>query len=111
MPGYQQVSWTARNLSTDEATLRAFDEKGWIQTVEKNGLTYIAADQRYRAKFILHLRREKHLTDEQIDRVLAAQQPPYSSADVDRILQEVTASPAASGVSGASPRSKRAPIA
>ncbi len=87
MPGYQQVSWTASRLQTDEATLRSFDDKGWITIVEKNGIAYIAADQRYRAKFILHLRRDKHLTDEQIDLVLASQQPPFSSAEVDRILQ------------------------
>lgn len=87
MPGYQQVSWTATRLQTDEATLQSFDEKGWITIVKKNGIAYIAADQRYRAKFILHLRNEKHLTDEQIDLVLATQQPPYSSAEVDQILR------------------------
>lgn len=88
MPGYQQVSWTASRLQTDEPTLRSFDEKGWITIVEKNGIAYIAADQRYRAKFILHLRHEKHLSDEQIELVLATQQPPYSSAAVDQILRE-----------------------
>lgn len=96
MPGYQQVSWAATHLSTDEQTLRSFDEKGWIQTVEKNGLSYIADDQRYRAKFILHLRNKKHLSDEQIDWVLSVQHPPYSSADVERILQEHAPSPAGS---------------
>ena len=96
MPGYQQVSWAATGLLTDAATLLDFSNRGWIETVEKNGLTFIAADQRYRAKYILHLRRKKKLTDEQIEYVLSVQQPPYSAANVDEILkQRVEASGAA----------------
>ncbi|RPI13224.1 MAG: hypothetical protein EHM65_05380 [Acidobacteriales bacterium] len=88
MPGYQQISWTATGLQTDAATLLDFSSRGWIQTVEKNGSVFIAADQRYRAKYILHLRRKKNLSDEQIDCVLSVQRPPYSAADVDQILRE-----------------------
>ncbi len=88
MPGYQQIAWAATGLMTDVTTLMEFDSRGWIQTVAKNGSTFIAADQRYRAKFILHLREKKRLSDEQIDLVLAHQRPPYSSSDVERILQE-----------------------
>lgn len=88
MPGYQQISWAATGLLTDETTLTDFCRRGWIQTVEKNGMTFIAADQRYRAKFILHLRQKKQLSDEQIEWVLAVQRPPYSSADVEAIVRE-----------------------
>ena len=88
MPGYQQISWVANWLATDVATLLDFEARGWIKTAEKNGLVYIAADQRYRAKYILHLRHKKGLTDEQIEFILSVQRPPYSAADVDRLLQE-----------------------
>ncbi len=88
MPGFQQLSWAATGLQTDVATLEGFGRRGWITMVEKNGATFIAADQRYRARFILHLRSKKHLSDREIDVVLSAQRPPYSMADVDRILQE-----------------------
>ena len=88
MPGYQQISWAANWLATDETTLLDFERKGWIKTAEKNDMRFVAADQRYRAKFILHLRRNMGLTNEEIEAVLAVQRPPYSAADVDRILRE-----------------------
>jgi hypothetical protein len=88
MPGYQQVSWVATGLMTDVATLLDFARRGWIKTAEKNGSVFIAADQQYRAKYILHLRRKKHLNDEQIECILSVQQPPYSAAAVDSILKE-----------------------
>lgn len=88
MPGYQPISSSAAQLRTDEATLLDFSTKGWIQTVEKDGSLFLASHQRYRAKYILHLRKEKGLTDEQIDYVLSVQRPPYSAADVDRLLRE-----------------------
>jgi hypothetical protein len=88
VPGYQQISWAATGLLTDPATLLDFSKRGWIQTVEKNGSTFIAADQRYRARFILHLRDKKRLTNEQIEFVLSVQRPPYSAADVARLLKE-----------------------
>ena len=73
---------------TDAATLTDLASKGWIETVEKNGSVFIAADQRYRAKYILHLRRKKNLSDKQIEVVLSVQKPPYCAADVDSILKE-----------------------
>ena len=88
MPGHQQISWAATGLMTDVTTLIGFAGRGWIKTVEKNGSVFITADQRYRAKYILHLRQKKGLNDEQIDVVLSVQQPPYSAADVDSILRE-----------------------
>jgi hypothetical protein len=88
MPGFQQLSWAATGLQTDIATLQDFERKSWITTVEKNGSIFIAADQRYRAKYILHLRSQKHLSDQQIELVLSVQRPPYSMAGVDQILRE-----------------------
>ena len=88
MPGFQQLPWAATGLLTDEATLLDFVAKGWIKIVEKNGSTFIAADQCYRARYILHLRRKKNLRDEQIEIVLSVQRPPYSAAEVDQLLRE-----------------------
>ena len=88
MPGFQQVSWAATGLLTDEETLLGFAKKGWITIVEKNGSSFIAADQRYRARYILHLRQKKHLTDKQIELVLSVQRPPYSAAQVEQLLRE-----------------------
>ena len=59
----------------------------------KNGMVYLAADQRYRAKYILPLREKKHLADEQIELVLSVQRPPYSMAQVDEILRKHAAAP------------------
>jgi hypothetical protein len=86
MPGYQPVSVIAAGLLTDEDTLLDFQRKGWIQTVERSGTIFISADQRYRAKFILHLLQTKHLASDQIELVLSVQRPPYSAAQVDQIL-------------------------
>jgi hypothetical protein len=73
LPGYQQIPWAATELKTDAATLLDFSRRGWISTVEKNGLVFIATNQRYRAKYILHLRQTKSLSDEQIELVLSVQ--------------------------------------
>jgi hypothetical protein len=88
MPGYQLISAVAASLSTDDATLLDFQRKNWIRVVNRNGNSFLASDQRYRAKYILHLHAEKHLTDDQIDLVLSIQRPPYSAAEVDDILKQ-----------------------
>ena len=90
MPGYQQISVAATALSTSVETLVDFDRRGWIKTAEKNGMIFLAADQRYRARYILHLRNQKHLSDDQIELVLSIQRPPYSAAEVDDILRNRT---------------------
>lgn len=87
MPGYQPISAVAAGLLTDEKTLLEFQRKGWIQAVKKNDTVFLAADQRYRAKYILHLCQTKHLTNEQIQLVLSIQRPPYSAAQVGEILK------------------------
>jgi hypothetical protein len=88
MPGYKLISAVAASLSTDDATLLDFQRKNWIRVVNRNGNTFLASDQSYRAKYILHLHGEKHLTDDQIDLVLSVQRPPYSAAEVDEILKQ-----------------------
>ena len=100
MPAYQLISAAAATLSTDEATLLDFQRKNWIQVVNRNGDVFLASDQRYRAKYILHLHADKHLTDEQIDIVLTIQRPPYSAAGVDEILRQNAAVDSSKHVAG-----------
>ena len=88
MPGYQPIVAVAASLQTREETLLDFRRRGWIEAVERNGVIFLAADQRYRAKYILHLCESKHLSDEQIELVLSVQRPPYSAAQVDEILNQ-----------------------
>ena len=88
MPGYQTLSMSAKGLRTDESTLADFLRKGWIEAVERRNVFFLAADQRYRAKYVLHLAQTKHLNDEQIQLVLSVQRPPYSLAAVDDILSQ-----------------------
>ena len=88
LPGYKQIPSAATELKTDTATLLDFSRRGWINTVEKNGSVFIASSQRYRARYILYLRQKKSLSDDEIELLLSVQRPPYSAADVDRILRE-----------------------
>ena len=92
----QQISLAAAGLAVNVETLLEFDRKGWIKTVEKSGRVYLPADQRYRAKYILHLRNQKHLSDDQVELVLSVQRPPYSAAQVDEILREHAPAPSSS---------------
>ena len=101
----QQISLAAAGLSVNVETLLEFGRKGWIKTVEKNGRVYLPADQRYRAKYILHLRDQKHLSDDQVELVLSVQRPPYSAAQVDEILREHA--PAASSSPEGEPKRKK----
>ena len=99
MPGYRTISWVAADLLTDVATLLDFGRKGWIKTLDRNGSVFVAANQRYRAKYILYLRQKKYLSDEQIEVVLSVQKPPYSAAAVDLILREHGWTPSAAETS------------
>ena len=87
MPGYQTFPDVAAGLQTEQETLLDFHRKGWIAAVKRNDIMYLASDQRYRAKYILHLFKAKNLNEEQIELVLSIQQPPYSAAQVDEILK------------------------
>jgi hypothetical protein len=88
MPGYQLLSVVAASLQTDSDTLLDFSRKGWIRTTTRNAGIYLAADQRYRAKYILYLRGTKHLNDDQTQLVLSVQPPPYAASQVDEILKQ-----------------------
>jgi hypothetical protein len=87
LPGYQPISSVAATLQTNEATLLEFHRNGWIQTVRRNDISFLAADQGYRAKYILYLSNVKHLNHGQIQLVLSVQRPPYCAAEVDEILE------------------------
>lgn len=93
MPEYQPISVVAAGLQTEQETLLDFQRKGWIAAVRRNDETFLASDQRYRAKYILHLTKAKKLSEEQIDLVLSIQQPPYSAAQVDDILKNHSLEP------------------
>lgn len=86
MSAYQPISSVAANLETNEETLLEFQRNGWIQTVRRNDISFLAADQGYRAKYILYLSNVKHLNDDQIHLVLSIQRPPYCAAEVDEIV-------------------------
>ena len=88
MPGYELISVVAASLQTNTETLLDFSRKGWVQTATRNTHMYLAADQRYRAKYILYLYGTKHLSDDQIQVVLSAQRPPYAASPVDEILKQ-----------------------
>jgi hypothetical protein len=69
--------------------------------VERSNTVFLSADQRYRAKYILHLLQTKHLSDDQVQLVLSVQRPPYSSQEVDDILKQGAPARPASGDAGA----------
>ena len=100
MPEYQPISVVAAGLQTEQETLLEFHRKGWIAAVKRNDMTYLASDQRYRAKYILHLSKAKHLSEEQIELVLSVQQPPYSAAAVDEILKNNPMAPSLENAGG-----------
>jgi DNA-binding transcriptional MerR regulator len=85
MNNYQTVSTVARNLKASESDLLDLEKRKWIHSVARNGSVFLSGKDAYKARFILHLRR-LHLTDEEIGRVLDARNPPYSLADVPKIL-------------------------
>ena len=85
MNNYQSISTVARNLKASENDLLDLEKQKWIRSVARKGNVFLSGQDAYKARFILHLRR-LHLTDEEIGRVLDARTPPYSLADVPKIL-------------------------
>lgn len=85
MNTYQSISAIARNLKTSESELLDLEQRNWIRRVAKNGNVFLSGRDAYKARFILHLRRLQ-LTDDEIGRVLDAKDPPYSLADVPKVL-------------------------
>ncbi len=88
MPMYTPVDRAAARLSVTVDKLRELESFGWISVVERNGVLYIPGHHEYKAKFILHLQQVRKLNSQQISRVLLAEEPPYSLADIDRILAD-----------------------
>jgi hypothetical protein len=82
----RSLAVAAGNVQTDEKTLLAFHEAGWIKVASKNGLDFVSGQDEYRSRFILHLRLKMKLTDRQIGIVLENGTPPYSLAQVPAIL-------------------------
>ena len=92
MPSYQSLTVTAQQLKTTESVLMDMRRFDWISTVGKNGTTFLSMHQEYKVSFILHLRSQFHLTDEEIARVMDSQQAPYSLQKVASLLgRELTA--------------------
>lgn len=85
MNNYQPLSTVSKNLQATEEDLLRFEQHNWIKTVQKNELLFVSGRDAYKAKFILHLRR-LNLNDEEIGIVLEERDPPYSVAEVPRIL-------------------------
>ena len=85
------MTTAAGQLGVDESVLREFGAKGWVKLVERHGALLVSAKEQYKAKYILHLRKDRKLGDTEIGLVLDNQTPPYSSKDVDRILAERSA--------------------
>jgi len=85
MNAYQSLSTVARNLQASESDLLDLEQRSWICSVAKNGNVFLSGRDAYKARFILHLRRLR-LTDEEIGRVLDTKDPPYSLADVPKVL-------------------------
>ena len=89
---YQLRTTIASRIETTEAELIQLETQGWISTVGKNGMVFMLGKHEYKARFILHLRRQWSLSDADISRVLDVQRPPYSLKDVPVILGRKMAS-------------------
>ena len=85
MSTHRSLPTVARDLKVSERDLLELEERNWICSVTRNGNTFLSGRDAFKARFILHLRR-LHLTDEEIGRVLASQGPPYSLAELPRIV-------------------------
>jgi hypothetical protein len=51
---------------------------GLLESVQKDGLTFLAASEVYKLRFILYLQKEHHLPVDEIEHILRTQRPPYS---------------------------------
>jgi hypothetical protein len=85
MNAYQPLSSVAYRLKVSEPDLMDFAQRRWISCLKKNGSVFLSSQDEYKAKCILHLRGLR-LTDEEIGKVLDAQEPPYSLARIPNII-------------------------
>jgi hypothetical protein len=86
MPNYLSLVEVARRLGLSETVVQEMLNQGWLTAKKRNGISFLDGHQEYRARFILALRAEKTLNDQQISFVLAEQEPPFSFQQVDSIL-------------------------
>lgn len=86
MPYNIVLSTAAKKISSSEEELLGLADRNWIKPVAEGRFTYISGRDEYKARFILHLRHRLNLSDEEIQRVLDAQAPPYSLKDVPAVL-------------------------
>ncbi len=91
MPFFIQLDDAAKSLNVAPEELVAFEKRGWISVTyfPDTGIPYLKGHQQYRAKFILALRDRFRLSAEQISKVLANQNPPYSLAEVPELLKRL----------------------
>lgn len=82
------LSTAAKKIASSEEELIALADRNWIQVVAEGKFTFISSRDEYKARFILHLRHKLNLSDEDIQRVLDVQAPPYSLKDVPAALQQ-----------------------
>ncbi len=86
MPYARPITSVASRIATTEAELRDLATLGWIATAERNGSVFVSGRHEYKAKFILYLRHNLGLTNDEIALVLDAEEPPYSLDAVPAIL-------------------------
>jgi hypothetical protein len=85
MSTHQLIATVARNLKVSESNLLDLEQRRWICSVSRNGNIFLSGRDALKARFIFHLRRLR-LTDDEIELVLATQDPPYSLAQIPQIL-------------------------
>lgn len=88
MPHQIVLSSVAKKIASSEEELLGLADREWITPVAKGRFVYISGRDEYKARFILHLRHRLNLSDEDIQRVLDVQSPPYSLKDVPAALRQ-----------------------
>jgi hypothetical protein len=86
MPHHTVLLTAAKKIASSEEELLGLAQRNWIHPTVIGDVTYISGRDEYKARFILHLRHKLKLSDEEIQRVLDEQAPPYSLKDVPAVL-------------------------
>lgn len=88
MPHHIVLSSAAKKIASSEEELLGLADREWIKPVARGRFVYISGRDEYTARFILHLRHRLKLSDQDIQRVLDVQAPPYSLKDVPAALRQ-----------------------
>jgi len=83
---FQTVETVARKTGISQDSIDEYVSHGWIETVTRQGTTFLPAHQQYRLRFVHHLRTKMGLSDVEVTTVLRFDSPPYSVANVPSIL-------------------------